>query len=248
MKTLFDEIIDISKKEKIRLFFDMDGVCAEEHSETYEVPLIKENAKDFYFNKRPLKTMINIMKKLSKRKNIELYILSSCEYENQVEQKHRWLKKYIPFIKQENQYFAVCLYIDNIIVGMGRVVGDEAYFEIYDIVVDKDYQGLSLGSIIVKEIAKWYKTIEDDDTFLYTNASKNKEKFYEKFGVVARPNDDVGAVGMKIAPASYFGVVERFSVFAATGFNCALGPHLFFSKNTKNNKNENGNIESLGEK
>lgn len=45
MKTLFNEIIDISKKEKIMLFFDMDGVCAEEHSETYEVPLIKENAK-----------------------------------------------------------------------------------------------------------------------------------------------------------------------------------------------------------
>lgn len=38
----------------------------------------------------------------------------------------------------------------------------------------------------------------------------------------------VGALGMKIVPASYFGVVERFSVFAATGFNAALGLHLFF--------------------
>ena len=40
----------------------------------------------------------------------------------------------------------------------------------------------------------------------------------------------VGAVGMKIAPAGYFGVVERFSVFAATGFNAALGLHLFCLK------------------
>ena len=40
----------------------------------------------------------------------------------------------------------------------------------------------------------------------------------------------VGALGMKAVPASYFGVVERFSVFAATGFNAALGLHLFFSK------------------
>lgn len=40
----------------------------------------------------------------------------------------------------------------------------------------------------------------------------------------------VGALGMKLVPAAYFGVVERFSVFAATGFNCALGLHLFFSK------------------
>ena len=40
----------------------------------------------------------------------------------------------------------------------------------------------------------------------------------------------VGALGMKAVPAAYFGIVERFSVFAATGFNAALGLHLFFSK------------------
>ena len=40
----------------------------------------------------------------------------------------------------------------------------------------------------------------------------------------------VGAMGMKIVPAEYFGVVERFSVFAATGFNAALGIHLFCQK------------------
>lgn len=40
----------------------------------------------------------------------------------------------------------------------------------------------------------------------------------------------VGAMGMKIVPAEYFGVVERFSVFAATGFNAALGIHLFRMK------------------
>ena len=40
----------------------------------------------------------------------------------------------------------------------------------------------------------------------------------------------VGALGMKLVPAAYFGVVERFSVFAATGFNAALGIHLFCMK------------------
>lgn len=38
------------------------------------------------------------------------------------------------------------------------------------------------------------------------------------------------ALGMKLVPAAYFGVVERFSVFAATGFNAALGLHLFCMK------------------
>lgn len=41
---------------------------------------------------------------------------------------------------------------------------------------------------------------------------------------------DAPSLEMKIVPAEYFGVVERFSVFAATGFNAALGIHLFCLK------------------
>lgn len=46
----------------------------------------------------------------------------------------------------------------------------------------------------------------------------------------------VGALGMKLVPAEYFGVVERFSVFAATGFNAALGIHLFCMKPENNDR------------
>ncbi|MBO1305988.1 DUF998 domain-containing protein [Enterococcus sp. 669A] len=37
----------------------------------------------------------------------------------------------------------------------------------------------------------------------------------------------VGAIGVGTVPPEYFGVVERFSVFAATGFNAVLGVYLF---------------------
>lgn len=37
----------------------------------------------------------------------------------------------------------------------------------------------------------------------------------------------VGALGMNFVPKEYFGVVERFSVFAATGFNAVLGIQLY---------------------
>ena len=37
----------------------------------------------------------------------------------------------------------------------------------------------------------------------------------------------IGSVGTGVAPARYFGVVERFSVFAAVGFNAVLGLYLF---------------------
>ena len=37
----------------------------------------------------------------------------------------------------------------------------------------------------------------------------------------------IGSVGTGAAPARYFGIVERFSVFAAVGFNAVLGLYLF---------------------
>ena len=37
----------------------------------------------------------------------------------------------------------------------------------------------------------------------------------------------IGAIGTGIAPPQYFGIVERCSVFAATGFNGILGWYLF---------------------
>ena len=59
--------------------------------------------------------------------------------------------------------------------------------------------------------------------------SKNRRS-YGVCAAVALAMMLVGAMGMKIVPAEYFGVVERFSVFAATGFNAALGIHLFCMK------------------
>lgn len=53
---------------------------------------------------------------------------------------------------------------------------------------------------------------------------------YAIFASIALGMMMVGAFGMKIVPAEYFGVVERFSVFAATGFNAVLGIHLFLDK------------------
>ena len=37
----------------------------------------------------------------------------------------------------------------------------------------------------------------------------------------------VGAIGQGIVPKAYFGLVERFSVFAAVGYDAVLGAYLF---------------------
>ena len=62
-----------------------------------------------------------------------------------------------------------------------------------------------------------------------------RKKAYVSLGVIALVALVVmfgGPVGIGLAPKSLFGVFERFSVFAATGFNAILGFYLFtgFSK------------------
>ena len=37
----------------------------------------------------------------------------------------------------------------------------------------------------------------------------------------------IGAMGMNVVPKDYFGIVERFSVFAVTGYNAVLGIELY---------------------
>ena len=67
-------------------------------------------------------------------------------------------------------------------------------------------------------------------TMIIVAGAKSKNCSYGVCAAVALAMMLVGAMGMKIVPAEYFGVVERFSVFAATGFNAALGIHLFCMK------------------
>ena len=38
------------------------------------------------------------------------------------------------------------------------------------------------------------------------------------------------SMGMNIVPKDYFGIVERFSVFAAAGYNAMLGIELYRMK------------------
>lgn len=57
-----------------------------------------------------------------------------------------------------------------------------------------------------------------------------RKKAYVSLGVVALIALVVmfaGPVGIGLAPKSLFGVFERFSVFAATGYNAILGLYLF---------------------
>ena len=55
----------------------------------------------------------------------------------------------------------------------------------------------------------------------------NSSRSYGIFAAIALGMMMIGAMGMNIVPKDYFGIVERFSVFAVTGYNAVLGIELY---------------------
>ncbi|MBR4671673.1 MAG: hypothetical protein IKO78_00550 [Bacilli bacterium] len=81
------------KDKEVLLFVDMDGVIA---SYDFGRPL------DFK-NKRPMKTNIETLRKVSELENVTLNILSICRKDYQIQEKNEWLDLYAPFFKKENR-------------------------------------------------------------------------------------------------------------------------------------------------
>ena len=105
---LLEEIKKIRKQKKIQklvIFVDMDGVIADYRFG--EGKNIENNIKGVYINKRPIYTTINNLKKINEESWIEMYILSSCFYKEQAEEKTKWLRKYAPFFNEKNMFFTM---------------------------------------------------------------------------------------------------------------------------------------------
>ena len=101
----------------------------------------------------------------------------------------------------DNTLYSVSLYDEDKIIGYGRIIGDLACFlYIQDIMVRKEYQGNNVGSKIMTLLLKKIENYKKINPTLrvYLGASKNKEKFYQKFGFVTRKEADLGA-GMILA-------------------------------------------------
>lgn len=95
-----------------------------------------------------------------------------------------------------NTLFSLCAYDDEKLIGYGRIIGDKTIFlYIHDIMVIPEYQGKNIGRGIMLELLKQideYKLV-NPNIRTYLGASKNREAFYEKFGFVSRPNENLGA-------------------------------------------------------
>lgn len=95
----------------------------------------------------------------------------------------------------DNTFYSVSVYDDNKIVGYGRIIGDTICFlYIQDIMVKPEYQGNKIGTMIMNKLLEKINEIkqENPDLRVYLGASKNREKFYEKFGFIKRIDADLG--------------------------------------------------------
>ena len=101
MSKFVNEIKENCKKnKKVDMYIDMDGTIAEYH--LYNPEEISRKMEEEYLKNEPLKNVIDVLEEISKINNIEMYILSLSKTKKITEKKKIWLKKYVPFIKEEN--------------------------------------------------------------------------------------------------------------------------------------------------
>ncbi|MEG2290730.1 MAG: GNAT family N-acetyltransferase [Clostridium sp.] len=95
-----------------------------------------------------------------------------------------------------NTLVSVVAYNDDIPVGMGRLLGDGAlYYQIYDVVVRKEYQGQKIGTNIINELINYIEKnrTQGERVSIALAAEPGKEEFYEKLGFRRLPHQYCGA-------------------------------------------------------
>lgn len=109
-----------------------------------------------------------------------------------------WGKRDKKIVKEalKNSIYCICAYDERKLVGFGRIIGDKTIFlYLQDIMVNPEYQGKGIGTQIIENILSKIETYKEinPNIKVYLCASKDKESFYERFGFIKRPNDEVGA-------------------------------------------------------
>lgn len=82
-----------------------------------------------------------------------------------------------------NSYFAVTVYLQGELIGMGRVIGDGGcHMQVVDMAVRPDLQGQGIGKMIFGRIVDYLEHEAPDKTFVSLIADGPADKLYRKFG------------------------------------------------------------------
>lgn len=101
MNKFLEKINKICEENKrVAIFIDMDGTINVYN--VYPEEIVKQKMQEEYSETEPAQYIIDILKDISKISNIDLYILSLSKSVKITKEKKDWLKKYVPFINEEN--------------------------------------------------------------------------------------------------------------------------------------------------
>lgn len=95
----------------------------------------------------------------------------------------------------KNSIYTLTATIDDKVVGMARMVGDGAVIcYIQDLVVHPSYQKLGVGQALMEKLVHHADEIKLQGTelMLCLMCAKGREGFYEKYGFIARPTENLG--------------------------------------------------------
>ena len=123
--------------------------------------------------------------------------IPTVEEYNYLYEKVGWGKREDKIVEEalKNTLYAVCVYDNEKIIGSARIIGDKTIFlYIQDVMVIPEYQSKKIGTKIMNKLLikiNEYKK-NNPEIRVYLGASKNKEKFYERFGFVTRSKANLG--------------------------------------------------------
>lgn len=95
----------------------------------------------------------------------------------------------------DNTFYSISIYDEDKIIGYGRLIGDNICFiYVHDVMVLPEYQSKKIGTLIMSKLLEKINEIKKENPNLrvYLGASKNREKFYEKFGFIKRTDANLG--------------------------------------------------------
>ncbi|KRG08207.1 GNAT family N-acetyltransferase [Staphylococcus sp. NAM3COL9] len=84
-----------------------------------------------------------------------------------------------------NACFDVTIYDDQVLIGMGRVIGDGGTaFQIIDIAVNPNYQGQGYGKVIMIHIMAYISAEAEQGTYVSLIADYPADQLYAQYGFI----------------------------------------------------------------
>ena len=106
-----------------------------------------------------------------------------------------WLNPELSILQNsiDSSLFWVSAYLNDQLIGTGRVIGDGAmYFYIQDVIVHPNHQKRGLGTRIMQFVNQYLVSNCAVGSTVGLFAAQGKEPFYEQFGFVSRNGQKLG--------------------------------------------------------